>query len=77
MTQLAEIKRYIDSFPRPLGLNVHTWELTKKMAFEVWENHIQNRPNRRNLDYLCREFYLLIRKPNGEYIIPPTRFRRS
>jgi hypothetical protein len=70
MTQLAEIKRYIDSFPRPNGLNVHTWELTKNVAFEVWQNHIQNRPN-------SREFYLLIRKPNGEYIIPPTHFRRA
>lgn len=75
MTQLSEIKRYIDSFARPNGYNNYSWDNTKRLAMEVWECHLLNRPCRRNLNYLCKEFYQMIRKPDGEYIVPRQSFR--
>jgi hypothetical protein len=76
MNTLTEVQKYIDSFSRPSGYNPYAWTVTKKLAFEVWESYLCNRPFRRPVNYLCQEFYQMIRRPeDGEYILPKNSFR--
>ncbi len=75
MMTLAEVRRYIDSFSRPSGYSPYAWNVTKKLALEAWESHLQNRPFRRPVNYLCKEFYQMIQRPDGEYILPRNSFR--
>jgi hypothetical protein len=75
LTHIQDVKMYIESFLQPQGLNAYAWENTKRTAMEVWECHLKNRPVRRNLNFLCKEFYQMIRKPNGDYIVPRSSFR--
>ncbi|MEZ4799372.1 MAG: hypothetical protein R2809_06280 [Flavobacteriales bacterium] len=76
MTTLHEVQRHIDSFSRPNGYNPYAWNVTKKLALEVWASYLQNRPFRRPVNYLCQEFYQMIRRPeDGEYILPKGSFR--
>ena len=76
MTTLQEVKMHIDSFARPNGYNPYAWNVTKKLALEVWESYLQNRPFRRPVNYLCQEFYQMIRRPEyGEFILPKNSFR--
>lgn len=76
MTTLQEVQKHIDSFARPNGYNHYAWSVTKKLALEVWDSYLQNRPFRRPVNYLCKEFYQMIRKPeNGEFILPQSSFR--
>lgn len=76
MNTLADVRRYIDSFSRPNGYNTYAWEVTRKMALEAWDCHLNRRPFRKPINYFCNEFYQMIRKPDGEYIVPESRFRR-
>ncbi|MEN9346679.1 MAG: hypothetical protein RLZZ77_190 [Bacteroidota bacterium] len=75
MINLVEVKRHIDSFPRPNGYNPYAWNVTKKLALEVWESYLQKRPFRRPVNYMCKEFYEMIQGPDGEYILPKGSFR--
>jgi hypothetical protein len=75
MTQISEVKKHIDSFPRPTGYNPYAWNVTKKIALEVWESYLHQRPFRRPVNYMCKEFYEMIQQPNGEYILPRGSFR--
>ena len=43
MKTLVEVKKYIDSFPRPAGYNTYAWNVTKKTALEVWRCYLENR----------------------------------
>jgi hypothetical protein len=73
---LAEVKRYVDSFSRPNGYSPYAWNVTKKLALEVWDSYLSGRPFRRPVNYMCQEFYQMIRKPdNGEFILPKNSFR--
>ncbi|MEY3397824.1 MAG: hypothetical protein RL220_418 [Bacteroidota bacterium] len=73
---LMEVKRHIDSFPRPMGYSPYAWNVTKKLAMEVWDSYLQGRQYRRPVNYLCKEFYQMIRRPdNGQYILPQSSFR--
>lgn len=76
MNNLSEVKRYIDTFSRPDGYNHYAWDVTKRLAMEVWESYLENRSFNRSLNYLCQEFYQMIQDPgNGEYIAPKSRIR--
>ena len=76
MTTLQEVKMHNGSFARPNGYNPYAWNVTKKLALEVWESYLQNRPFRRPVNYLCQEFYQMIRRPeDGEFILPKNSFR--
>ncbi|MEY3598584.1 MAG: hypothetical protein RL521_1006 [Bacteroidota bacterium] len=76
MKNLAEVRRYIDSFSRPDGYNHYAWDVTKRLAMEVWESYLENKRCNRSLNYLCKEFYQMIQEPSsGEFIIPKSRFR--
>ena len=76
MKTLAEAKRHIDSFPRPSGYNTYAWNVTKKIALEAWESYLSKRPFRKPINYLCREFYQMIRTPEGRSIVPESQYRR-
>lgn len=76
MKTLPEVQQYIDSFSRPQGYSPYAWNITKRLALEVWESYLQNRPFRRPVNYLCQEFYQMIRRPeDGEFILPKHSFR--
>lgn len=76
LNSLSEVKKYVDSFSRPLGYNTYAWDITKKLAIEAWESHLSGRPFQRKINYLCKEFYAMIQNPsNGEYIVPKSSFR--
>ncbi|TVR36807.1 MAG: hypothetical protein EA392_14420 [Cryomorphaceae bacterium] len=70
MNSLAEVKTYIDSFSRPSGYNNHAWRAVKKLALHAWECYLENRSFSHSASFLCKEFYLMVRKPDGEYVIP-------
>jgi hypothetical protein len=73
---LIEVKRRIDSFPRPSGYSPYAWNVTKKLALEVWDYYLQGRPYRRPVNYMCKEFYEMIQSPeDGQYILPASSFR--
>lgn len=74
MNSLHDAKKYIDSFPRPTGYNQYAWGVTKKVALEVWDCYLNNRPVRRSINYFCQEFYLMIKKPDGTSIVPTNSF---
>ncbi len=74
---LTEAKKYIDSFARPTGYNNYAWDLTKRLALEVWESYLAGKPYHRRVNYLCSEFYRMIQNPiNGQFIIPENSFQR-
>jgi hypothetical protein len=76
MNNLNEVKRYIDSFSRPAGYNLYAWDVTKRLALEVWESHLEKKRFNRSVNYLCKEFYQMIQQPeSGEYILPKGSFR--
>lgn len=76
LQSLHEVSRYIDSFSKPDGYNPYAWNVTKKLALEIWDSYLHRQPNRRKINYLCKEFYAMIRRPdNGEFIVPRNSFR--
>jgi len=72
MNNLADASRYINSFPRPNGLNTHAWRAIKKLALYAWECHFSQRRFEHRINFLCKEFYLMIRNPEGQFIVPET-----
>ncbi len=73
---LPEAKRYVDSFSRPNGYSPYAWDVTKKLAMEAWGSYLANRPFRRQVNYMCNEFYAMIQRPDdGQFIIPSGSFR--
>ncbi|MBL7942833.1 MAG: hypothetical protein JNM00_08710 [Flavobacteriales bacterium] len=72
---LNDVKRYIDSFARPNGYNPYAWSVAKKLALEVWESYLAGRPFRRPVNYMCREFYKMIERPDGQSLIPRGSYR--
>jgi hypothetical protein len=70
MKSLIEVKRKIDSVPRPVGYNPYAWAIAKKVALEVWECYLAGRPYGRQVNYFHKSFYDLLRKANGELILP-------
>lgn len=76
MMNPVEVRKYVDSFSRPNGYSPYAWNITKKLALEAWDSYLQNRPFHRQVNYLCKEFYQMIKSPeNGEFIIPRTSFK--
>lgn len=75
MKSLSEAKRYVDSFARPTGYNTHAWSVAKKLAMEAWECYLESRQFNKPINYLCQEFYHMIRTPGGDYIVPQGSFR--
>ncbi|MDG1767700.1 MAG: hypothetical protein P8H98_12975 [Flavobacteriales bacterium] len=76
MNSLSDAKMHIDSFSRPNGYNQYSWNIAKKMALEVWDHYLNNRPFRKPINYFCNEFYNMIKNPKGEYIVPENSFRK-
>lgn len=74
MENLTEADRYINSFPRPTGLNSYAWRAVKRLALHAWECYLSGRKFTHNVNFLCKEFYLMIRTPEGESIIPDSKF---
>lgn len=71
-----EIRRYVDSFARPNGYSPYAWNVAKKLALEAWESYLQGKPFRRQVNYMCSEFYKMIQRPDdGEFILPKNSFR--
>ena len=75
MTTLEQAKKHIDSISRPTGYNNYAWQVTKKVALEVWDCHLSNQPFTRSINYFCQEFYKMLQKPDGSYIVSPNSFR--
>ena len=71
---LAEAQRHIDSFSRPRGYNQHSWRVVKRLALRAWDCYLRGIPFEQKVNYLCKEFYWMIRKPDGDYIIPKNSF---
>jgi hypothetical protein len=69
MTQ-SEIQARIDSVKQPNGYNSYAWQVAKQTAWEAWQCYISGKPFRKNLNYFCREFYTMLQKPDGTYIVP-------
>ncbi len=70
MKNLAEASRFINSFPRPTGLNPHSWSAVKNLALYAWECHLGQKRFEHGINFMCKEFYLMIRTPEGKFIIP-------
>lgn len=71
-----DVRRYVDSFSRPNGYSPYAWTVAKKLALEAWESYLHGRPFRRQVNYMCAEFYKMIQRPeDGEFIIPKNSFR--
>ena len=75
MNSLSEAKKHIDSFSRPTGYNMYAWNVAKKMALEVWDCYLNNRPFTKTINYFCKEFYLMIRTPEGRSLVSESRIR--
>ena len=71
---LAQAQRHIDSFSRPQGYNHHSWRVVKKLALKAWESYLFGKPFNQKVNYLCREFYWMIKNTEGEFIIPRNSF---
>jgi hypothetical protein len=71
---LSEAKRYIDSFSRPQGFNTYSWRVVKKLALSAWECHLEGKLFDKSVNYMCQEFYLMVQDPQGQYIIPKSKF---
>jgi hypothetical protein len=70
MNSLHEVQNYIDSFARPSGYNNHAWRAVKKLALHAWECYLTNQSFGHSANFLCKEFYLMVRNKDGKYIIP-------
>jgi hypothetical protein len=70
---LSEAQRHIDSFSRPQGFNTYSWRVVKKLALRAWESHLEGRIFERSVNFMCREFYLMIQDPEGQCIIPKSK----
>ena len=69
MKNLAEAKKHIDSFSRPMGYNTYAWNVTKKTALEVWKCYFNGQAFYRPLNFLCKEFYEMISTSTGECLV--------
>lgn len=67
---LVEARRHVDSFARPQGFNTYSWRVVKKLAMRAWESHLEGKRFERSVNFMCREFYLMIQDPDGQFIIP-------
>ncbi len=74
MNNLAEANRYINSFPRPVGLNSYSWSALKRLALYAWDCYLNNRRFTHSINFMCKEFYLMIRTPEGKFIVPERHF---
>jgi hypothetical protein len=74
MNNLAEASRYVNSFPRPHGLNTHSWRAIKRLALKAWECYLTKQRFDHRINFLCKEFYLMIKDPEGKFIVPETSF---
>ncbi len=77
MNNLVEASRYINSFPRPVGLNAYAWRAVKKLALHAWECYLSGKRFSHNINFLCKEFYLMIKTPEGESIVPESKYAKD
>jgi hypothetical protein len=76
MKNMIDVQRYLDSFSRPAGYNQYAWDVTKRIAREVWKSYFDQTRFQRPVNYLCKEFYQMIQRPeDGEYILPKGTFK--
>jgi len=74
MNNLADASRYINSFPRPNGLNNNSWRAIKKLALRAWECYFNKERFDHQINFLCKDFYQMIRDPYGRFIVPESKF---
>jgi len=65
ISNLAIARKWVDSFPRPVGFNPYAWHSTKRIAMEVWRCALSNRRFDRTLNFMHPTFYSMIRTPEG------------
>ncbi|WP_306642204.1 hypothetical protein [Sanyastnella coralliicola] len=75
MQSLVEARKYVESFARPIGYNAYSWNVAKRMALEAWDCYLTGRPFRKPINYFCREFYDMLKNPDGGYIVPEHKFK--
>ena len=68
--------KQINSISRPTGYNSYAWNVTKKIAQEAWDCYLEGKKFKRPVNYLCKEFYLMIKTPDGHSIVPENKIRR-
>lgn len=72
----AAVRKHIESFSRPNGYSPYAWNVTKRIAQEIWDCYLSGRTYSRPVNFMCREFYQMIQLPEtGEFIIPRSRIR--
>ncbi len=77
MNNLAEASRYVNSFPRPSGLNTYSWKALKGLALHAWDCHLSESRFEHRINFLCKEFYLMITAPDGKLIVPENSFSKD
>ena len=45
------------------------------MALKAWEKHLEGKVLDHSVNYMCREFYMMIKDQEGRYIIPTNRIQ--
>jgi hypothetical protein len=69
ISDIASARRWVDSFPRPMGFSPYAWNTTKKIAIEVWKCFFAGRKFDRTLNFMHPSFYMMIKTPEGASIL--------
>lgn len=61
---------------RPVGMNPRVWEVLKKVATELWNEHRSRGQVKRQVMISCKEFYEMLLDEKGELILDKTSLIR-
>lgn len=75
ISNLAQARQWIDSFPRPVGFSPYAWSSTKRIALEVWKSFFNGKRFQRTLNFMHPSFYSMIRTPEGFPILKEKSIR--
>tara|TARA_B100000614_G_C14215329_1_gene355790 strand:+ start:115 stop:390 length:276 start_codon:yes stop_codon:yes gene_type:complete len=70
-----DVNIWINTFTRPNCLNHYSWNFLKKIAFEVWKDHLDGKKLSRKLNFMHPIFYEMISTPQGNLIVNKNTIR--